>query len=156
MKLDKVGAGILFIDDFSDILLLKRSEICSYSGFWCVPGGKIDKSDYEIDKSFDECVLMGAKRELFEETNIKISYLKDAKFINFIDTYTHYYYRTHIYSISKSDKKIISEELKIDKEHSDWKWENLNSIISNKNVIHPGLIETVSIFLRGLNVCRRK
>ena len=156
MDLDKIGSGILFIDNFSNILLLKRSEICSYSGFWCVPGGKVDRSDYNILKSFDDSILAGAKRELFEETNIKISYLKDAKFINFIDTNTHYYYRTYIYSVSESDKILINKELKIDKEHSDWKWQSISNIILNKDVIHPGLLETVNIFLRGLNVCRGK
>ena len=156
MNLDKIGSGILFIDNFSNVLLLKRSEICSYSGFWCVPGGKVDRSDYEIDKSFDDSILYGAKRELFEETNIKISYLKNAKFINFIDTDTHYYYRTHIYSVSESDKFLINKEIRIDKEHSHWKWESINNIISNKNTIHPGLVETVNIFLRGLDVCRGK
>jgi len=54
-----VGLTTLIINEKGEILLEKRAD----NGKYCLPGGSID---------LDETVIEGAKREVYEETGIKL------------------------------------------------------------------------------------
>jgi ADP-ribose pyrophosphatase len=54
-----VGVSALILDEQGRILLEKRQD----NGLYCLPGGSID---------FEEKVLEGLKREIFEETGISL------------------------------------------------------------------------------------
>lgn len=55
-----VGCYCLFKKTF---LLLKRHPNCLAGGMWCLPGGKLEQGESHIE---------GAKRELHEESGIKL------------------------------------------------------------------------------------
>jgi len=93
------GAGVMLFDKNRRLLLLKRAAVSVWMPEkWGLPGGKIEK---------DELPSSAAIRETQEETGLMVEKLRllsvDEKVaIYFSNTY--------------------SGELKIDWEHTDWKW----------------------------------
>jgi len=67
----KVGVGVLIKKD-DKILFLQRKNAHG-EGSWCPPGGHL-----EFNEEFEEC----AKREVLEETGIKIKNIKIAGLTN--------------------------------------------------------------------------
>jgi len=143
--LDKRGAGFLFLTSNKEILVLKRSKICSHPYTWCLPGGKVDREDYPQNGTFNEGMLIGAERELWEETKLKRSYLSGTLRNDFIDTTKDKFkFRTFIFDLSPEDKNTIELEIKLDKEHDEWKWETIDNLLSSKET-HHGLKNTLNI-----------
>lgn len=144
--LESRGAGFLLLDkNKNEILVLKRSKESSYPDHWCLPGGKVDDEDYDIFGSYDESILNGAKRELFEETKIKISYLRGNIFKNFIDTNRNkFLFRTFIFILKNNDRELIESVIKLDHEHQEWKFEKID-VLKKSNSSHPGLINTLNV-----------
>jgi ADP-ribose pyrophosphatase YjhB (NUDIX family) len=68
----KVVAGVI-IQYGDKVLMCKRAENRTYAGQWSIPMGHVENN---------ESPLNGAKREFFEETNIKLS--GDIKLIDII------------------------------------------------------------------------
>jgi len=68
----KVVAGVI-IQYGEKVLMCKRAENRTYAGQWSIPMGHVENN---------ESPLNGAKREFFEETNIKLS--GDIKLIDII------------------------------------------------------------------------
>jgi len=63
-----VGCGALIINDKNEILLLKRADnLDTDAGLWTRPGGKVE---------FHESVEAAVKREVYEETGIKVEIVK--------------------------------------------------------------------------------
>lgn len=58
-----IGVGVMLIDDAQQVLLGKRVKQ-DESVTWCFPGGKVDEH---------ECFEKAAVRELFEETQLKLT-----------------------------------------------------------------------------------
>lgn len=142
---DKRGAGFLFLSTNKKILVLKRSSICSHPHTWCLPGGKVDREDYSLTGTFAEGMFAGACRELWEETKIKRSYLTGKLRENFIDTQRDgFRFRTFVVDLSGEDKKTIDIEIKLDKEHDEWKWESIDNLL-NSDDTHIGLKNTLNI-----------
>ena len=110
-----------------------------------MPGGKVDDEDYDILGTYRESMLNAAKRELFEETKIKLSYLEGNLLDKFIDTNkNNFLFRTFIFVLSNSDKKLIEEVIKLDHEHQEWKFESIDYLKKSKES-HPGLVNTLNI-----------
>lgn len=63
MKTTKRYAGVI-VKHKNKVLLCKRNNEGSHPGAWSIPAGKLDKN---------ENPMSGAKREFFEETNIKMT-----------------------------------------------------------------------------------
>jgi 8-oxo-dGTP pyrophosphatase MutT (NUDIX family) len=62
--LTSVGSIVAcFLEHEEHFLFLKRSEVEQSPGTWCVPGGKLEQQETPIE---------GARRELFEETQLEI------------------------------------------------------------------------------------
>ena len=141
--LDQRGAGFLFLNPDKEILVLKRSEICSKPKTWCLPGGRVDRSDYKIGKNYSESIFCGAERELYEETKLKLGYLSGATFLGKTDTFSgEFTFSTFIYSVEKKDVALINSEIKLDKEHTAWKWQCAKKVLSD-NETHEGLVRTL-------------
>lgn len=60
------------------LLLCKRNNMGSFPGMWSIPGGKLEEN---------ETTQEGARREFFEETNIKIDDL-ELTFVGLIPRHT--------------------------------------------------------------------
>jgi len=142
---DRRGAGFLFLSTNKKILVLKRSSICSHPHTWCLPGGKVDREDYDLTGSFNDAMFSGACRELWEETRVKYSYIIGSLREDFIDTKKDgFRFRTFVVDLSGEDVGTINSEIKLDKEHDEWKWESLDHLLSS-NDTHIGLKNTLNI-----------
>ena len=100
-------AGVIIVfNENEEILIVKRSSaVDSFSGYWCFPGGGVDKGE-----TAEECAV----RETFEETQIKVN----PGTLVYLDTI-----------IKDEDKEIHfftssdwTGEVKIDWESDDYQW----------------------------------
>jgi ADP-ribose pyrophosphatase YjhB (NUDIX family) len=125
-KIHYVAATVIIVKD-NKFLILKISEKeKAYPGKWTVPGGKLERDDYEskpFTKEGDKnwyCVMEDLiKREVREETNLEvkdIKYLIDLTFIrpDDIPVLILSYYCNY-----------ASGEIKINEEAVDFKWVTL-------------------------------
>ncbi|NGX63791.1 MAG: RNA pyrophosphohydrolase [Candidatus Anoxychlamydiales bacterium] len=105
---------------------------------WCPPCGRLEEDEEPID---------GVKREVLEETNLKIIPLMpvDAKVV--------LYNNKNLYSITYVSI-ASSNKVKLSKEHSDYKWvdiEDLKDVDINtdfKIVNWPLFIETAFLYAK--------
>lgn len=117
----KKGAGIFFTDG-KKVLLLKRAETGDNKGTWCLPGGKVEDGETFID---------AARREAKEECG----QLKGIRFEDSKEKDGQHIWNTFFFRINKPFK------CKLSKEHSDWKWFDINNI-GDVN-LHPKLKENI-------------
>ncbi len=82
-----VGCGVLIEDDKGRLLLQKRSD----TGEWCVPGGALEPLETYIE---------AARREVLEETGIRVSDLKLYGLYSGPDREIHYPNGDVVYSLS--------------------------------------------------------
>ncbi|MCX6721950.1 MAG: NUDIX domain-containing protein [Candidatus Staskawiczbacteria bacterium] len=119
----KVGVGVMILNDKKEVLLGKRNDDAEKAssdlhgeGTWTMPGGKLD---------FKETLIVGAFREVFEETGIKID--KDKlKVISVADEIVpdnHYVTIGFLCKDFEGKVKIMEPE-----EITEWKWYNLNNL----------------------------
>jgi endoribonuclease LACTB2 len=78
------AASVLLVQE-DDVLLVRRSErLRFFGGFWAFPGGKISSADADAATRFPswgaDAALIGAARELFEETGILAARGPDGAF----------------------------------------------------------------------------
>ena len=88
----KVGVGVVVIKD-GRVLLGKRKNAHG-EGDWCFPGGHL-----EFNEELEEC----AKREVMEETGVKIKNIKKGTFTNDMFKKEGKHYIT-LYVISEHDE----------------------------------------------------
>lgn len=120
------GAGIFYTNG-EKVLLLKRAEKGDNKGTWCLPGGKVEEGESFID---------AAKRESKEECgNFTGSRFEDLKETDGGHTWISFFFRI---------KKPF--RCKLSKEHSDYKWFDLEEL--NKVDLHPKLKENIDRYLR--------
>lgn len=118
----KVGVGIMILRD-NKVLLGKRHDDAEKAssdlhgeGTWTMPGGKLD---------FQETLINGVAREVFEETGIKIDKSK-TKIISVSDEIVpdnHYTTVGFLCQNFKGEPKIMEPE-----EITEWKWYNLDNL----------------------------
>ena len=141
------GAGICIIDHEDNILVLKRSAECTFGESWCLPGGRVDDEDYLFNQSMQEALFLAAQRELWEETKIKLSFFENKSF-GHIDTYRNkFLFRTFIFKIGKKEKSLINSEIKLNFEHTEWKWQSIFNLEELK--MHPSLVITITEIKNG-------
>jgi len=137
-----IGQKAFIINKDNKILILKRQKVDINKGLWDVPGGKAEE---------DENLLTSIKREIKEETNLKLSkiilILSSSKFIG-----------------TMGDKPLIvrniylckaTGDIKISQEHNEYKWVRANELEKYKfakekdiqNVIKklPGIIKKINL-----------
>lgn len=120
----------IIVECNNEILLLRRANYMKrFGGKWCLPGGHIDNQ--ETSKT---AIL----RELKEETNIIIN---DATF------FTNYKYMSgetsDIYYIILEEKP----EVKISREHAQYKWVSRNDIHNYKQKFAGDSYELLKIYM---------
>ena len=102
----------LIVLNNNEILLIKRSENeDSHKGKWSIPGGGI-----ELNETKEETL----KREINEELNCKIKWFKFFKKFE--------YKMPHILVKATYYYGEIKGNIKLSKEHSEFKWFNFNQI----------------------------
>ena len=128
----KVGVGVLIIKD-SKILLGKRKNTHG-QGSWAPPGGHL-----EFCESLEDC----AKREVLEETGIKILNVKKFGFTNdvFMNENKHY-----ISIFMLSDKFIGEAEILEPEKCECWSWFDFDKIPDNLFLPLKNFIEQDQIF----------
>jgi 8-oxo-dGTP pyrophosphatase MutT (NUDIX family) len=105
-----VGAAVLVLDEEDRLLMMKRSDI----GCWGIPGGSMEPGEIAEE---------AAKREAFEETNLEVKEM--SLFGVFSGPELHYKYPNgdEVYNVSIV---YLSHdwrgEIKLNEEHSEWKW----------------------------------
>lgn len=120
----------IIVECNNEILLLRRANYMKrFGGKWCLPGGHIDNQ--ETSKT---AIL----RELKEETNIIIN---DATF------FTNYKYMSgetsDIYYIILKEKP----EVKISREHAQYKWVSRNDIHNYEQKFAGDTYELLKIYM---------
>lgn len=117
----KKAAGVLYFCD-DKILLIKRSSLGDYNGYWAIPGGKVESG---------ESYLEGAKRECKEEIG---KYHAGKNLGHYDFEKKDFTYRTHFVRV---DKEF---EPKLNDEHTEYKWADINKLPKK---VHPGLLKTL-------------
>ena len=112
-------AGFLAVDN--KVLVVRRSSKENYfSGYYELPGGKID---------FGEHPEQGLKREFFEETNLKITPLYLIRIFDYITNKGSRHTVELVYAVELNSDL---NNLKLSDAHDDYKWISLNELDSFK------------------------
>lgn len=126
-KTKKVSLSVI-INNNKQILLVKRSNTTNwYPNHWALVGGKIEKNE-----SPEEAMV----REVNEETGLNIKKFKFKKIIK-TDNVIEYLY------LSLSDEN----EIKLNGEHSKYKWYNYDEIKHLKNTV-PNLYNYIKLIIK--------
>ena len=135
----KVGVGIMILNNQREVLLGKRNDDAEKAssdlhgeGTWTMPGGKLD---------FQETLIDGACRELFEEIGVKLTSDK-LKLISVSDEIVpdnHYVTVGFLIENFKGEPKIMEPE-----EITEWRWYNLNNLPEK---VYPPSAKMIKNFL---------
>jgi ADP-ribose pyrophosphatase YjhB (NUDIX family) len=135
-----VGAAILVMDDQSRLLLMKRSD----NECWSIPGGSTEPG---------ELVEVAAKRETLEESNLKIGEISLFGVFSGPELYYKYPNGDEVYNV------IIvylshdwQGEIKLNDEHTAWKWFQVHEIPEDISPPIKPVIEQFKFFISKLNV----
>ena len=121
-------AGVLVKSD-DKVLLCKRCSKCNLPNTWSIPSGHVEKGENAID---------GARREFFEETDIKIN---NVRLLGMFRSRTG---KGLVYVYLHESKKRIIPDLegaKDGSEHSSCKYFSLDEL--NTDETTPELIELI-------------
>lgn len=114
-----VGAAILILDEQDRLLLMKRSD----NRCWGIPGGSIEPG---------ETLEVAAKREAFEETNLAIVEMSLFGAFSGPELYYKYPNGDEVYNVSVVYlSRRWRGKVKLNDEHSDWKWFGASAIPEN-------------------------
>lgn len=131
MDIPRIGVGVIVIKD-NKVLLGKRMNAHG-EGTWSFPGGHL-----EYNESVEDC----AKREVFEETGIKIKNVRLGNYTNDIFEKESKHYVT-LYVISEHD----SGDVKVMEPEKCEKWEWVEWSKLNK----PLFLPIVNLLKQGYN-----
>ena len=112
----KFEVASVFILNDNEFLMIKSSKNKPTADMWGVPAGKLEKG---------ESINDAAKRELFEETGIKI---KDIKY--FKTVYVRYPEFDFIYHMHQANIPIKITPILNPEEHIDFKWSSPKSALN--------------------------
>jgi 8-oxo-dGTP diphosphatase len=122
--------SVLLFNDKDQLLLLKRSLTSKTNkNLWQLPEGKME---------YGEEPIQTVERELMEETSLT---LKNPAFFT-IKTSQMFFEDTNYHLVRLVYKGDFTGTIKLDTEHSSFKWLSLDQIKQKKDLI-PGLIEIV-------------
>ena len=128
-----VGAAILVVDSQKRLLLMKRSD----SGCWGPPGGATEPGEY---------VEQAAKRETLEETSLEIGEMALFGVFSGPELYYKYPNGDEVYNVTIV---YLSQDwrgsVKINHEHTDFRWFAVNEIPEN---ISPPILPVIEQFKR--------
>lgn len=128
-----VGAAILMLDEYNRLLLMKRSD----SGCWGLPGGATEPGEVVED---------AAKRETFEEVNLGVGEMSLFGVFSGPELYYKYPNGDEVYNVTVVYwSRDWRGEIKLNDEHTEWKWFAANEIPEN---ISPPIRPVIEQFKR--------
>jgi ADP-ribose pyrophosphatase YjhB (NUDIX family) len=128
-----VGAAILVLDEYNRLLLMKRSD----SGCWGLPGGGTEPGEVVED---------AAKRETFEEVNLGVGEMSLFGVFSGPELYYKYPNGDEVYNVTVVYwSRDWRGEIKLNDEHTEWKWFAANEIPEN---ISPPIRPVIEQFKR--------
>lgn len=131
-----VGAAILILDEQNRLLLMKRSDI----GCWGIPGGAME---------LGEVVENAARREALEETSLAIREMSLFGVFSGPELYYKYPGGDEVYNVSIVYKSHDWRgEIKLNHEHTEWKWFAASDIPEN---VSPPIKPVIEQFKTSLN-----
>jgi ADP-ribose pyrophosphatase YjhB (NUDIX family) len=105
-----VGAAVLVLDEQDRLLMMKRSD----NGCWGLPGGGTEPG---------EVLEEAARRETLEETNLEIREMSLFGVFSGPELYYKYPNGDEVYNVSiVYMSRDWRGEVKLNPEHSEWKW----------------------------------
>lgn len=132
LKLLVIARSVIIKDN--KILILKRAGRENHgANQWEFPGGKLDSQ---------EDFFSALKREIHEETNLKIELLDNMMHVD-SEIFSEGKYKDYIYIELCAISRAISDDIKISHEHSDFKW------IKIEEVHNYALTEEAKLVLKG-------
>lgn len=121
------------------ILILRRgNKVRTYKGRWAGVSGYLEKNEEPIERAI---------KEIEEETGLKrneISFIRKIKPVHFLDEKENVEWKVHPFLF-----ETTKDEIKIDWEHIDYKWINVEDIDKYDTV--PKLKETVNLLMKSSN-----
>ena len=131
-----VGAAILVVDEQNRLLLMRRSD----SGCWGPPGGAVEPGEVVED---------AAKRETLEETSLKIIDMSLFGVFSGPELYYKYPNGDEVYNVTIIYRSNNwSGEVKINNEHTEWRWFEVGQIPEN---ISPPIKPVIDQFKLGFS-----
>ncbi len=123
----KFSVASCYIECAGKILLLHRSEIESEPGKWCLPGGKIEEKETELDAMV---------REIKEETGLSIPQDKLEYIEKLFIKHPNHDFEYHLF-LTKLDAE---SQIEINEEHKNYAWvsplEALSMDLMRDNDVH--------------------
>ncbi len=137
-----VGAGIFVLDEQNRLMMMKRSD----NGCWGLPGGGTEPGEVVED---------AAKRETFEETNLEIGEMSFFGVFSGPELYYKYPNGDEVYNvIIIYSSRDWHGEVKLNDEHTEWKWFAAHEIPKDVSPPIKPVIEQFKSFISKLNVSR--
>jgi ADP-ribose pyrophosphatase YjhB (NUDIX family) len=128
-----VGAATLIVDEQNRLLLMKRSD----SGCWGPPGGAVE---------LGEVVEMAARREVREETGLELNEMSLFGVFSGPELFYRYPNGDEVYNVTIT--YLVRDwygEIRLNGEHTDWRWFALEDIPEN---ISPPIKPAIEHFKR--------
>jgi 8-oxo-dGTP pyrophosphatase MutT (NUDIX family) len=105
-----VGAAILVVDDRNRLLLMKRSD----SGCWGPPGGAVEPGEVVED---------AARRETFEETDLRVGEMSLFGVFSGPELYYKYPNGDEVYNVTIVYHGCdVTGDVHLNGEHTEWDW----------------------------------
>ena len=123
------GAAILLVDGDNRLLMMKRSD----SGCWGIPGGSTEPG---------EVVEEAAKRETVEEVNLQVGEMSLFGVFSGPELYYKYPNGDEVYNVTIAYlSRDWQGEIKLNDEHTEWRWFAAHAIPENISPPITPLIE---------------
>lgn len=124
------GAGIVFTDGSSILLLRRTGQAADQGGKWCIPGGKTEKGETPFDT---------AKRECKEE----IGDVKGSRFASFDEKDGKHTFTVYMFKVDSPFDVKLSEE------HDQSEWVSLDKIKTLD--LHPEFKKHLPYYLKAIH-----
>lgn len=130
-----VGAAILVLDGQNRLLMMKRSD----SGCWGLPGGATEPGEVVED---------AAKRETVEEVNLEVREMSLFGVFSGPELYYQYPNGDEVYNVTVVHlSRDWSGEVKLNDEHTEWRWFAADEIPEN---VSPPIKPVIEQFKRTI------
>jgi 8-oxo-dGTP pyrophosphatase MutT (NUDIX family) len=139
----QISLKVILKNNKNEILILKDLDKGSFAGFYDLPGGRIDKTEFSTP--FPEII----RREIIEECgNIKIS-LKETPVVT-----GRHLVPAEISSENKElhilylffEAELLEGDITVSDEHSEYKWIKLNEI-NPEELFKSGILEGIKMYI---------
>lgn len=131
-----VGAAILLVDGNNRLLMMKRSD----NNCWGIPGGSVEPG---------EVVEEAAKRETLEETNIEVGETSLLGVFSGPELFYKYPNGDEVYNVIIAHvSRDWSGEIKLNEEHTEWRWFAANEISED---VSPPIKPVIEQFKRSVS-----